>query len=265
MNARTLGLALLAAACFAACGQDRPGPAAGSGLAAYRPAGRMLRVPGVADNASGLAWSPKTKTLFAVINAPESIIEFTRAGEKKREIVLRGFADTEGITHVEGDTFAVVEEGRGMLSLITIVETTTVVEYNPKKAIRVDEEGGNEGLEGVAYDPKSRCFYAVKEKDPRKVYKVTRDGRVSNPWDAEKNSLGLSDLSDIHFDAKTGHLILLSHESRVAVECTVDGKELSRLRVPLGKPEGIALDDAGNLHVCGEPDDFLTFSRQQNR
>ena len=59
-----------------------------------------------------------------------------------------------------------------------------------------------------------------------------------------------TDLSDIHFDAETGHLILLSDESRLVMELGADGRMLSYrslngLFSDLGRsapqPEGVTL------------------------
>ena len=100
-----------------------------------------------------------------------------------------GFADTEGITHLGENRFAIVEEGQGTICLLAIDATTTRVTRDQADITEIEDIGGNQGLEGVAYDPKTGSFYVVKEKRPRKVYRVTRAGVVSHPWDAEKMGL----------------------------------------------------------------------------
>jgi uncharacterized protein YjiK len=173
---------------------------------------------------------------------------------------LEGFLDTEGIACMGSNRFVVAEEGRGTLTMITIPPEAVRVYRTDGRSIAVDRVVGNEGLEGVAYDPASSCFYVVKEKDPRRIYRVSPDGRVTVPWNIERDSFGLRDLSDIGFDPSTGHLLILSHESATLVECTVDGREVGRLKVALSQAEGVTLDGKGNLVICGEPGERQVFS-----
>ncbi len=223
------------------------------GLDAYVPRGEAARIPGVPANASGLACDTETGTFFVVVDGPPMIVAFSPARNQVRAIRLENFADPEGIAYVEDGLVAVVEEGRGTLCLVKIGASTTAVSRDQAQVIQVDRTGGNTGLEGLAYDPASDCFYVVKEKSPRKVYKVSRDGKVSTPWDAENDGPPVGDLSAIHFHTPTGHLVLISHESRVALECTTEGKVISTLRLGLAKAEGVTMDAEGVLYVCGEP------------
>jgi uncharacterized protein YjiK len=232
------------------------------GLDEYRPHSKPGHVPAVEWNASGLTWNPETGTFFVVLNHPATIVEFDSDGKARRQISMHGFSDTEGIVHLEGHVFAVVEEGRGRISILDIEPGATRLGAADARVLPVEETGGNRGIEGIAYDPRAKVFYLVKEKGPRKIYKVDLNGAVSHPWDAETNSLGLRDLSDICFDPATGHLILLSHESKAAVECTVEGREISRMRVEMSKPEGITLTPDRDLHICGEPNDLQRFTRR---
>lgn len=230
-------------------------------------------------NASGLAWNPDTKTVFLVMNKPKRVIELAPEGARKREIMLKGFSDTEAIAYLGAGVFAVAEEKRRTLALFTIPAGATEVQYPAKSVACIDlEPAGNSALEGVAYDPATRQLYAVKEKDPRRVYKVSRDrvekgeSDCSHPWDAEKDELGLKDQSDLCFHTGTGHLLLLSHESLCLVECTVEGREVSRLKLTAGsaglkddipQAEGVAADGEGNLYICSEPNLFYIFAKQE--
>ena len=238
-------------------------------LARYTFQAGPIRIEGILDNASGVAYCPQTKTLFVVVNAPTAVYEIDLRGKVRRVIELNGFADTEGIAHVEGSTFAIADEGAGTVRLVQMGRDTTSVDSGDAVRVAVDPNpGGNRGLEGVAYDPRRRRLFAVKESDPRRVYCFDRPSgagsapAVTRPWDAEADSLGLSDLSGVHWHAPTGHLLVLSDESACLVECTAAGKEVSRLdlsggsaglkdRVP--QAEGVTLDDRGNLYVVSEP------------
>ena len=229
-------------------------------------------------NASGLAYSRKRKSLFLVVNRPPEIVELNLKGRVNRRIALSGFDYTEGITWIDGDWFAVVEERRGNLIVIEIAADTKSIDYAQGSKFSVDSAPlGNLGLEGLAYDSAEKRFFVVKEMVPKKIYEVRLPARKNDvaeatiPWDMEETGFGLKDLSGVHCDARTGHLLILSHESKCVVECTVDGREISRLYLEEGtagldhsfrQTEGITMDKKGNLYICGEPNAFHVFARK---
>ena len=230
-------------------------------LGNYVTKGKQMMIAGVSKNASGLTYSRQTNTLFVIVDSGE-IVEITLNNELKNTIRLRGFEDPEGIAHISGSTFAIVQEDLGTIAFLTLESDTKVVERNPSTEIKVGTFEHNMGLEGLTYDPASEAFFLVKERDPRKIYRYTLSGEASVPWDIESNSLGLKDLSGIFFDPFSQHLILLSHESGVAVECTIAGQELSRLSLKFTKAEGVAMDHEGNLYICGEPNSLQVFEKK---
>jgi uncharacterized protein YjiK len=237
-----------------------------------------IRIKHVRDNASGLTFCPKTKSLFMVVDEPEIVIKLDLEGGVKRIIPLRGFQDVEGITHVKGGAYAVVEERRGLIWLVQINVETTSIEYS--RGVRlasVAKAPLNDGIEGISYDSGNGIFYGIKEINPRKIYSFRRSaaksgtGVVTYPWDAEKRSLGLRDLSGIYYHAETGLLLILSDESKCVVACTTHGREMGRLFLRAGsaglvrdipKPEGIAMDDRGWLYILSEPNLLYVFSRK---
>ena len=89
-------------------------------LTEYRLAGTPVSITGLEDNASGITYSPHSNTLFMVVNNPEKIYELSLSGHMLRIIFLSGFDDTEGIAHIEGDRFVILEERRSTLSLVNI-------------------------------------------------------------------------------------------------------------------------------------------------
>jgi len=236
-------------------------------------------IDGVFDNASGLTFRPSTGTLFLVLNGPPTILELDPDGTRRRAIELRGFQDTEGIAYLRDDLFAVAEEGRGTIAIVHVTPETRTVNYTDCRRLVVDasQPGGNTGLEGLTYDAARGRFFGVKEKRPRRIYQFPEptDARprppVTEPWDAEGRPHGMRDLAGICYDPATGNLLVLSDESRCVVECTTDGREMSRLslgadnpdlvQVP-PQPEGIAIDEDGGLYICSEPNLLYVFRRQ---
>lgn len=269
--------------CIPACGEKPEAPAkkapaaASVGLDAYKRVKGPTRIKGVSFDASGLTYSSKTKSLFMVINSTCEIVELTLDGKVKRKISTRNFVDIEGIAHVKDDTFCVVEEGRGTLCRITIDEKTESINYGVASVVRIDGKAlGNKGLEGLTYDAKGKRFFAVKESRPRKIYEIAepkadaKTAEVTNPWNIQKKALNMSDLSGVYFHQKSGHLLILSHESSCVVETTLDGKEVSRLSLQSGKSglksrvpqaEGITMDDKGTLYICSEPNILYVFKK----
>ena len=86
-----------------------------------------IDVAEITDDLSGLTFNPLTQSLFAVTNAPELLLEMTLEGDVKRVIPLLGFEDTEGITHIEGNRFAIVEERKRQVVFIKIDGRTTEI------------------------------------------------------------------------------------------------------------------------------------------
>jgi len=135
----------------------------------------------------------------------------------------------------------------------------------------------------VTYDAVGDRLFIVKERDPRQLYEVrgvaaSLDGQLQlavhdrSDWIASQ--VFATDLSDIHFDAETGHLILLSDESRLVMELGADGRMLSYrslngLFSDLGRsapqPEGVTLDNDGTLYVVSEPNLFYSFRREEGQ
>ena len=71
---------------------------------------RSFEIPGLKSEASAITFSPVTGNLLVVADEPSSIVEFTTEGELVRKVKLKGFKDTEGLCHLDGHQFAIVEE-----------------------------------------------------------------------------------------------------------------------------------------------------------
>ena len=89
-----------------------------------------------------------------------------------------------------------------------------------------------------------------------------------------KNNLFATDLSSATFDQSSGHLILLSEESKLLIEMTVEGKIISfrslvrgfaGLQKSIPQAEGVSIDTAGDLYVVSEPNLFYRFIRDANQ
>jgi len=250
------------------------------GLDGYTLKAGPILIEGIKKNASGITYNPDDKILLLVTNKPKRAFEITAEGKNLREILLSGFSDTEGITYLGDGKYAVIEEKRRTVCILPISKDTKKVKRSQGKLALIDPvAAGNAGLEGVAYDPATKCLYLAKELNPKKIYKITRDNvekgkaEVTNPWDAEKDALKLKDISDLHWHAPSGHLLVLSHESACLVECTPNGKEVSRLSLSAGsaglkktipQAEGVTVDSQGTLYICSEPRTLYVFTKKKS-
>lgn len=247
------------------------------GLADYSLSSGPIEVQGVTVNASGLTFSASTGTLFMITNAPTMIHELTSEGQAMRRITLTGFEDTEGITHIRGNSYAIIEERRNTLALIMITPETQEIDRADARIISLEQQpGGNKGLEGVSFDPLGNRLLVIKERSPRGFYEVShwdQQGRLPHieyrrvmPWEW----LGMTDFSAIYFDTGSNHQLVLSDESGRIEERSQSGTALGHLILKRGRSglaedvpqaEGLTLAPDGTLYVCSEPNLLYIFKK----
>jgi len=247
------------------------------GLEQYVLRAGPIAVDGASNNCSGVSYCGECRSLVVVANSPPALYVVGQDGTLRRKISLEGFDDTEDVVWVRGRRFAVVEERRRNLCLFDVDPSSEQVTYDAAERILVDREpGGNQGIEGITYDAAGGRFFAVKEKEPRRIYMIpenaaTGGSEITHPWDAESHALGCRDLSAVYYHPKTGHLLLVSDESKFVVETDLNGREIGRLRLTKGsaglsedipQPEGITMNEDGNLYICSEPAWLYVFSRE---
>ena len=229
-----------------------------------------ITVGRVANNVSGMTFCLDTNSLFMTVNNPPSIIEVSPDGETKRVILLRGFDDTEAIAHLGGKQFGIAEQRHSTVCVINIDDNTRYVDYSEAVIVHLEPDRKTRGeLKSLSYDLMRRRFFAAKSKEPQKVYMFVKPvGKhdtpaIANPWNASAKSLNIKDITGLHFVSGKQTMLLLGGESQTIVECKPDGKEISRLRLPkaIGKPQGIALDNQGNMFVCGPPNLLYVFDK----
>ena len=250
-------------------------------LANYRVAIDAVSVEGIPDNASGLTFHPERKTLFTVINKPAQVAELTTEGKLLRTIPLRGISDAEGITHQEGNFFFIADEGKHQMIRIEIDEAPTeiVTPHLPRFGLRIDA-GRNVGYEGVSWDSDNNRMFIVKEKNPLRIFEISGlwevldTGKLDlsiDEWLPESPSnMMLRDLSSLTYHEASGHLFLLSDESRVLLEFDGAGKAVDMLVLRAGwhglkrtvpQAEGVAIGVDRDVYILSEPNLFYRFTR----
>jgi uncharacterized protein YjiK len=78
----------------------------------------------------------------------------------------------------------------------------------------------------------------------------------------------MHDYSGLHFDARSGHLLCLSHEAMLVAEVTLAGEIVGFMELEKGfsglendvlQAEGITVDGYRSIYVVGEPNHFYVF------
>ena len=231
------------------------------------------------QNLSGITYNRQSKALFIVTNNPSKVYSIDKSGRCLREISLIGFDDTEGLVHLGGKMFAIAEEGENRINIVEICDNTTTL--NRTEVINSLQlhmkKPGNKGFEGLAYDEVKQRIYLVNENRPKQLIAI--DGlvnkfkkiRITIDLKLLPRYLFVDDLSGLHFDTKTRHLLYLSEESNIVAEGSLDGEIISYMELKKGytglkddvhQAEGITMDDDGNIYIVSEPNLLYQFARK---
>lgn len=191
-------------------------------------------------------------------------------GGVKSRVKLKGFKDTEGLCHLEGRRFGIVEERK---KRVTVIDLPPGVDKADDKGARLDldvDVARNKGLEGATYDARSDTLFMVREAEPPSVFRICPFLGEGEPEVLEM-ALDLSevrDLSDLYFDPLGQWLWVLSDESRAALVFDEVGERVAELSFECGsmglpetipQAEGVTRDGLGRVFICSEPNVVYRF------
>ena len=231
------------------------------------------------SDASGLTYNTSTDTLFTVLNKSPYIVELSKSGQVLRKIRVEDVGDMEAITHVAGNRFVIADEGDNRLIEVEIPVATDVIETHHAPQLKLGfDKAGNENIEGVSWDTVHRRLLIVKEKNPKRLMEVrgfidTQTGSATNlsivHLDASQRAIrAMRDLSSGTYHDDSGHLLLLSDESRLIKEYDQSGDAVSAmalwkgfhgLRKHVPQAEGIAVGPDKRIYIMSEPNLFYVF------
>lgn len=236
------------------------------------------------EDMSALTFDASRQTLFTVTNKDSHLIELSLSGDVLRRIPLRGFGDPEAIEYIRPGVLLITEERNHRLIEVHVNDQTQVIDIadpaNAKQFSLSAADNNNKGFEGLAYDPKEQRLFVAKEKDPVRIFEINGFLTASpdQPIDIDVHvnaqrdrDLFVTDLSSLHYDTSTGHLLALSDESKMIVEMDANGKPVSSFSLRGGnqglakdvpQAEGMTMDDQGNLYVISEPNLFYAFKKK---
>lgn len=257
----------------------KPQQASAFNLADYEVAIDGKHIPGLSD-ASGLTFHPPTGTLFSVLNDEPMIIQLNKQGQLLRKIRVEGVSDMEGITHVSNNQFLVVEESKNRLVLIDISDADAInIEDQPKLTLGFTNES-NKNFEGISWDAKNERILIVNEKEPKRLVEI--HGLLKSPGDTDAEIAirdvwqdkpgfmrAFRDLASLTYHEDTGHLLLLSEESKLIKEYDSRGEALSAMLLWKGfhglestvpQAEGMAIGPDREIYIISEPNLFYVFA-----
>ncbi|MNF33673.1 SdiA-regulated [compost metagenome] len=246
----------------------------------YRVQVEARPLAGVTNNLSGLTWDERRDQLWAVVNNPPELLALSRDGELRGRWPLQGFEDVEGIAYLGDNLLVLAEERRGALVVVPVPDQGGALRRGDYPALTLGLQGtDNSGFEGLGYDRGGDRLFVVKEHTPRKLYEIrglraSLDGRFDlQVIDREawiRDAVIARDLSSVHFDERSGHLLLLSDESRLVMELNGAGQLVSfrslqggfaGLERSVPQAEGMTIDGQGHLYLVSEPNLFYRLSR----
>jgi uncharacterized protein YjiK len=239
-----------------------------------------LAIDGLA-NASDLAYNPDTNTLLTVLNQESMLVELSLNGEILRMVHVNGVDDMEGLTHIKDNQYVIADERESRLIIIDLDNKSNKLDVKSSPTIKLGiNDNGNKNFEGVSWDKHQKRLLVVKEREPKYVLSVK--GFVNNiangplNLDVEKLnqynnmvSWAMRDLSAISYLNKSGHMLLLSDESKLLKEFDENAKPIGALALWAGfhglsrsipQAEGVAIDNKNNIYIISEPNLFYMFS-----
>lgn len=249
-------------------------------LADYRVELEAMPIEGLEDDVSALTYDPERNSLFTVTNQKAQLIELSLDGQILRRIELIGFGDAEAVEYISPGLYVITDERLQRLIKVRVTDATTQLDAGQSQQLSLGIGlSGNKGFEGLAYDSRGQRLFVAKERDPLRIYEIHGFPRrdPGQPFavhvlDDRKRDAGLfvRDLSSLLFDERSGHLLVLSDESRLVLELDVQGQPISSLSLLAGRnglkrsvpqAEGIAMDNQGTLYLVSEPNLFYRFNK----
>ncbi|NBA97888.1 SdiA-regulated domain-containing protein [Pseudomonas sp. R5(2019)] len=229
-------------------------------------------LPGMEDDeASDVSYNPATKTLFAVMGKNPFLVELTLDGDVLRKIPLVGWSNPEGVAVLDGQHLAIVDERDHQLTIVTVDATTESLNLKDFTQYELGSSANqNKAFEAIAWDPQRQQLILGEERPPA-LFTWKSDGSPQLQGDKvklENSALDIRNLSALAVDPRTGHLLVLSADSRLLMELDENGEQVSFITLLRGfnglgktipRAEGATMDEAGNLYIVSEPDLFYRF------
>jgi len=191
---------------------------------------------------SGLAYCPKTNSLYMISDAHPEIYEMNLTGDIQRTISISS-TDMEGVVLSKNyDTIYVVEEG--LYQVVKYLQNGT----RAGSFKFVTGPDTKHAIEGITIDNEYN-IYLINEKNPCRIVKLNYNGEEI--W--RKEITYTTDISEIYYDKKTDCLWILSDESKALMKFTKEGALLNKWDIPIEQAEGLAMTEE-NMYIVSDPE-----------
>lgn len=227
---------------------------------------------------SGLSWSPLSNTLFTVTGKIPKLVELSLDGEVLRVVELRGFSDPEGVEVLSDGRIAIIDERRAQMKTFYLPLDAEFIDGDALQPINLGFiNAGNKGFEGIAWDARNQRMLLAKERSPFGLFSLPfpeaaeDDSSITQSLqELSSSQIFMRDFSSLTIDQRTGHLLVLSDESRMLLELDELGNPVSFISLAMGfnglarsikQAEGVAMDGQGTIYIVSEPNLFYVFKQ----
>ena len=250
-------------------------------IADYSAPNDAFQLGEMSTNASGITWHEGLQQYLVVRNGSATIYRYDENFAFLGQFSISSInSDTEGLGFVGGNEVMVVTELNYAHKLLVEEFSGNINgSYSQTQGYRLlPRPPSNKGLEGVTVRKASgqtlARVYACQEgtassssalmkvvyfdmpaQDPMELLSYDSNLTVVEPFDAEEKFAGVvTDIAGMVFDDRSGHLIIVSQESRKAIQVDPDtGAIISQLALT-GAPqfEGVTIGPNGELVFVSE-------------
>jgi uncharacterized protein YjiK len=220
---------------------------------------------------SGIVFSKSRGTLF-VVGDEGDICELHTDGTLVNKARIRK-TDLEGITRnpVNGSLYALDELSTSILEIDP--DNLEVLQHIPIALLpkQHKHEEKNRGFEAITFLPdpgeqlNSRLFIANQGRSDRAsaaVHKLTvplpDSGNAAKTLQTFEQKI--SDLSGLHYDDRSGFLLVISDAHNTLLLMTTEGDIHTSYTLPGENQEGITLDDEGYLYITEDSGNIIKYT-----
>jgi len=226
--------------------------------------------------ASAVTYARDRGTLFFVGDEGTGVVEISRTGQTLGKMAFdwsnTGSTkhDTEGLTYLGNGMLVVSEERLYDAYRFSYANGGTAALASASVSIS-NANVGNDGLEGISYDPRNGSFVSIKQDVPEDIlaggltFAANLGGTSTMTTLFDPALMGLSSLSDVQtlagVDSFAGtavadHLLVLSLGSRRLIEVDRSGNvmgsfDLSKV-LAHNAIEGVTIDEKGVIYLVAE-------------
>lgn len=124
---------------------------------------------------------------------------------------------------------------------------------NRHDSIEIDNASdGNSGIEGIVVRSTDDHLFAVKEKDPARIYELETDGTLI----FSKKIDFATDLSGVSYNASDKHMYVLSDEDHTLFRLDNEWDPDRAWKLPVDKPEGLAFE-GNTLYIVSDSENRI--------